>query len=139
MPYASYMQLKGADNDNIFELKGWRWEIVMNREIKVHPTKSFPTNTPNPSIGLDFGSYTTHYLLQGRLKTQRQLNRLKTLCALTWYETAQNNIMVTLTIGTGAAAITTGGVIEGLHSEWSAENNYFNITLKYYETTIFII
>ena len=139
MPYASYMQLKGADGANIFERKAWRWDARLVREIKVNPTKSFPGTEPNPAIGLDFGSKTTHYTLQGSLKTQKQLNRLKLLVAVTWFETGQSNKTSTLTIGTGGTAISRDGGVTHLHSEWNAKANHFVITIKFWDTTVFTV
>jgi hypothetical protein len=134
MPYASYMQVKDAAGANIFEMKGWRWEDLLAREVKVHPTKSFPSSEPNAPLGLDFGSYTRHYALQGRLKSQREFNRLKLLVAVTYYENAANQKMVTLTVGTGGTAISADGIIEQIHAEWDAEWNYIICTIKFYET-----
>lgn len=139
MPFASLMQLKGMDGANIFEMKGWRWEDLLVREIIVKPTKSFFSSEPNPPLALDFGSYTRHYALQGRLKTQKEFNRLKLLVAVSWYETAQNNAIVELTIGTGADKISATGVIEQLHAEWDADWNYIIVSMNFYETFYFII
>ena len=135
MPWASRMQLKDASGTNIFEMKGWRWEARLVREIKVHPTKSFPGTEPNPSIGLDFGSKTTHYTLQGKLDTQKQLNALKLKAVKEWFEDPPT----TLTIGTGGTAITKTGLVVHMHSEWSARANRFTITLKFWDTTVFTI
>jgi len=136
MPYASYMNIKDSAGGNIFEMKGWRWEDVLGREIKIHPTKSFPgASSVNPPLALDFGSYTRHYALQGRLKTQRQFNRLKLLSAETWFD----NYPLTLTIGTGGTAISKVGVLEQLHVEWDAKWNYMICTIKFWNNTYWTI
>ena len=139
MPVATLMQLKGMDGNNIFEMKGWRWGDLLVREIKVHPTKSFFSTEPNPPLALDFGSHTRHYTLQGKIRNQKEFNRLKLLVAVSWYETAQNQAIVELTIGTGGTKISATGVIEQLHAEWDAKWNYIIVTLKFYETLYFII
>jgi hypothetical protein len=133
------MQLKDAAGNNVFEMKGWRWGDTLVREIKVHPTKSFNATTPNPPLALDFGSHTRHYTLQGKLRNQKEFNRLKLLCAVTWYENAASNKMATLTIGEGGSVISADGVIEGMHAEWNAAWNYIIVTIQFYETTYFII
>ena len=135
MPYASLMQLKDASGANKFEMKGWRWDTRLVREIKVNETKSFPGTEPNPPIGLDFGSKTTHYTLQGRLKTQKQLNDLKLKVVKSWYEDAPT----TLKIGTGGTAITKTGLVVHLHSKWTEKDKKFTITLKFWDTTVFTI
>lgn len=137
MPSPSYMQIKDSAGGNIFELKGWRWTDLLAREIKIHPTKSFPgASSINPPLGLDFGSHTRHYALQGKLNTQRQFNRLKLLAIVTWYD----NYPVTLTIGTGGTKIEKTGVIEHVHVEWDAKSpNFMIASILFYDTTWFTV
>jgi len=102
--------------------------------VKSHGTNSFPSGTPNPPIGLDFGENVRNYAILGKVQTQREFNRLRTLARDTWYQYRQ----CTLTIGTGASAITATGDVTGLHVEWNAAINKFIVTLNFSQAGVFI-
>jgi hypothetical protein len=136
MGVRSYMQLKDSAGGNIFELKGWRWDRVLDRFVKLHPLKSFPgASSVNETLALDFGDNARKYALMGRLLTNRQFNSLRTLVRDTYFEKAP----VTLTIGTGAHNLTPSGVVSNLHVDWSEGNQYYTATIGFIEGVVFPI
>ena len=124
----TYMQLKGNSGAYIFEMKGWRWEYVMDRIPKIDPLKSFPgASSVNETLAIDFGSHTRHYALMGRVYNQRQFNRLKDYVKNAWFQDQPN----TMTIGTGGTKITGSGIVSHMHAHWTEEHRYITILIDF--------
>lgn len=135
MPAATLLRLEGRDsNASRFELKGWRWEYVCDRPVKIDPLKSFPgASSVNETLAIDFGENVPAYVLMGRLKSQKQFNTLKDNIKNKWFADGGT----TLTIGTGASAITADGTVAGLHSVWIENKNQFEITIHFIQGVLF--
>jgi hypothetical protein len=119
MAYPSYMQIKDSAGGNIFEMKGWRWGWVLNKEFSIDPLKSFPgASSVNETLAVDFGKHTRDVALSGRLLTQRQFNTLKDYMKNQWFSKQPN----TLTIGTGGTAITRTGIASHMHAVWNTKD-----------------
>ncbi len=137
MPYETFMQLKDKNGANIFHMKGWRWEGVIDREVKQYPTKSLPgATTVNPPLALDFGSNTRSYALMGRLNTNRQVNVLQDQVIEKWF----TYLPVTLVIGdAGADQISVTGLVDHMHADWQERLQYWTIAIHFLHTGVFPI
>ena len=136
MPYPSYIQMKDSAGGNIYEMKGWRWDRLVERNVRLHPLLSFPgSGAVNETLALDFGENYRKDGLQGRLQTNRQLERLRGLARDSWFDKAPT----TLTIGDGGAdtMTVTNGLVDRVHADWNESNQYYTVTIGYVEGLVF--
>ena len=135
------IEIKGSSGAYLFPMKAWRWDIVVDRNPKIDPLKSFPgADSVNETLAVDFGKHTRHVALMGRVRTNRQMNTLRDYVKNKWF----SDQPLTLTIGTGGDKIqftgaTNGGLVQHVHGTWSAETMEWTLLIDFWNVVVFKI
>ncbi len=136
MAKVTYVEIKGTSGAYLFPMKAWRWDIVVDRNPKIDPLKSFPGATSvNETLAVDFGKHTRHIALMGRVKTNRQMNTVRDYVKNKWFKDQP----LTLTIGTGGDSITFTGLVQHIHGTWSAETEEWTLLIDFWNVVVFKI